>query len=332
MEGAKNTYRVTDVADRLAELRLELAAQKAGNSSQKAFKPQSILPLPETIGLTDSVALPQANQQVATEVLGVHDFSTPVALPRPFKLMYGDSDYTNILLHAKLDNSTNDSSSAGSNLTVNGTSKFVAGMIRQGFKFDGATYLTAADATKLNPATGDFSYGCWIYRTAISGDSQDAIIGKRAQTSTSVGWKLQIVNVGGNANKINAILCDGSASNITVTSNNQISLSKWYFIFVTVSRAGNMTLYVYDVAAGTLDTNSVSVASQPATLQDATRIFTVGRRNNTAANDWFTGIIDDIWFFTRALNSSEVSGLFNNGLMGVSNLAYPPFRTNFATT
>jgi len=74
LEGSKNTYRAVDpIADRIAELRLESAAKKAAGSSQKAFTPQSLIPVPETLGLHDSVPAPQNTHVFPTETLKVID-------------------------------------------------------------------------------------------------------------------------------------------------------------------------------------------------------------------------------------------------------------------
>lgn len=83
----------------------------------------------------------------------------------------------------------------------------------------------------------------------------------------------------------------------TILNDNQ-----WHHVLVTFS-SGNLKFYVDGVLENT-------VAKNISTVGQANFI---GRSNHGGGNEaWFNGLIDDVGFWDRALNSSEVTNVFND--------------------
>jgi hypothetical protein len=118
----------------------------------------------------------------------------------------------------------------------------------------------------------------------------------------NAGWVL------GHTKKIKIQLQSPSYGPIYSLSNDSINNGKWHFIILKRQR-GIIYIYGDDV----IDSNTVSF---PYSLTNTNEYLTIGRcRESEGAcdNAFFTGKIDDIRLYNRALTDTEIDQLYHEG-------------------
>ncbi len=202
----------------------------------------------------------------------------------------------NLISWWKLDESSgNASDSVGSNTLTNTGVTFASAKINNGAVFDGAitTYL---EKTNLTGVTS-FSLSFWI--NVSTWNSVNAIIDHLAGASGYRFW-------GGTA--WSGLLLTMNGTNWTYAWTP--TTGTWYH-FVWTFDSG--TAYLY------LNGNTTPVDTKTGlTLTDlSTTTFALGNRG--AHDQRFTGLLDEVGYWSRAISSSEVAELYNSG----SGLTYP---------
>lgn len=193
------------------------------------------------------------------------------------------------------------------------------GKINNGSAFTGASSmrLTRADSAAISP-TAAFSISTWVKPTTL-GDDQT--IAAKWPSSSDCGWTFQTISSG----KIRCFFAASSGDgggNFEDTTSVVLSTSAFVhcaFVYDGSLAAGSrMKIY----ADGTLQTVSIS-GTINSVAQDTSGAFWIG------AIEWlgryWTGVIDEFGFWSRALGASEVTSLYNGG----AGLAYP-FNTGAA--
>jgi len=172
--------------------------------------------------------------------------------------------------------------------------------------FDGALkYVECGNVTSLN-GSAVASWSFWVKRSDVT--SYEVPI---SQAGAGTDRQFYIRFVGNN--RIDAFL-NGNVmwkdTSLTVTFANDT----WYHIVLTYNGAtsGNINkcnLYI----DGVKETNTQG--SNQTTLNSSTSNFNIGRHQKNASDydNYFNGNVDEISFYDKELNQSEVTAIFNSG-------------------
>lgn len=187
-------------------------------------------------------------------------------------------------------------------LTAFGTPTYTTGIIDYAAVLNGSSqYFQAASSTALDITTQDFSIWGYLYRTTDSGAQEDILLKENGTNGYSVFIS--------NTDKLSAFILQGGVA-VTVASTSSIIINTWYFWAVSYSRAGNLTLYLYNMSVGTNESSSSSIASLSASISNANK-FTVGR-DTTSAAFFFPGYVDHVNFLSgTAITAQNVSDIYN---------------------
>ena len=173
------------------------------------------------------------------------------------------------------------------------------GEVGGAFAFDGTTYVQIPDAPSLRPP--QLTLEMWVYPTVLSTSSQ-TVIG-RGDVGVSQPWSLNVVN---------GIPVFMSHSFVRLAGPAAIPLGEWTHLAATFDGA-TMALFV----------NGIQVASQGglgALVYGPVPVpVTIGAAwLNSAPDDLFTGRIDEVSLYDRALTPVEISGIVAAGPAGKS--------------
>ena len=194
-----------------------------------------------------------------------------------------------------------DRSGNNNNGTLTNGPTRVPGKIGQGLNFDGSNdVVDMGDQATLNFTTGDFSISAWIKAGSTQpnesriaskmGANCGSATGYMLKLETNITWALQLC------------LNDGLTAD-------QYSLSQdlrdnaWHHVAAVVQRG--VGTFLYQDGVGT----SFGASSKNVTTGAN---FNIGGRS-AAANDIFTGSIDEARVYNRALSSDEIKRLYNLG-------------------
>ncbi len=190
--------------------------------------------------------------------------------------------------------------------TLNGAEQggaiYSSGKVDQAFSFDGVNdYIEVPNASSLNFGTGDFSIDAWVLTAGNTGTH--VLLDKRDLSSGYLGYEVFV-----SAGKIGLQLDDGNYTNFG--SNAQIANNQWHHIAITVERANTTGIKFY--------VDGVIISTGNPTVRTGSLTNTKPLRFGGLPNDvgFFNGKIDELELFNRALDSSEVSAMFNAGSAG----------------
>lgn len=214
---------------------------------------------------------------------------------------------TNLSSYWKLEGNSNDSVASNNGTDTSISYGTAYGKITQGAlvnnPLSGAltSYITVADNTSLNPGTGDFTYAAWV------------------KTSQTGKFMAIIWHYGSNTNNLYYLVLDasghasfymrdtGGVNTITFTDNVDLRDGAWHYLVVTKAGSTTGTLYVDGSSKGTgTNGSALNVDTTGASL------FFGQQAGADAAGGW-TGDIDEIGIWQRALSSTEVTQLYNSG-------------------
>lgn len=197
----------------------------------------------------------------------------------------------NLVAYYKMDGNSNDS--VGSNNGTDTSMSYVTGKINQGASFNGSSsYINLPfNVDQAN----DYTCGFWF--------------------NTTNGSSGYLVDSAKNPNRF-VVYLDTSKVTYWVKNNtiqtSTISTSTWYYVVVTKD-GSTYSLYLN----GTLVTTQS--AGSATTTDNNTRLGA----SEDSAGAKYTGLIDEVGIWSRALSAAEVSQLYNSG----AGLQYP-FTTN----
>ena len=193
--------------------------------------------------------------------------------------------------------------------TLVGDATFASGLVGQGFSFDGAGYVTMPDAANLN-ITGDVTIDLWASSTA-TGTLRELFL-KGAGAITGVGdapTAYQIALLSDNTMRAgfeSDVLHEMIPSTQTVTDS-----EFHHYAYVRKGSSHKAFLDGVEVANGTF-------AVSPG---DTTGILpSIGATRHDPApagfQNFFTGVIDEVQVFNRALTDQDIRDIHNAGGAG----------------
>lgn len=174
----------------------------------------------------------------------------------------------------------------------------VTGKFGSGGSFNGTNFVTINDNSSLDVGQGTWS--AWIYPTSFSDHAYHAVIAKAYTTAYWFG----LYNTTGRIQ-----LWVAGMPNISTGS---VNLNKWSLISATWD--GSTIKYYIN---GVLDSSSIQ-AGQPRTNSAPVRVgadFAIGESGPLLYN--FTGTIDEVSVFKRALTATEISDHYKRGALSL---------------
>ncbi len=207
----------------------------------------------------------------------------------------------------------------------NGSSSTVAygpafGKFGQGAYFNGSGAVTIPDAPNLDPASA-ITMTMWIYPTSPFSANEKALVKSNAgDIGGSEQWAIytgtNYVSLYGQVNTTNAATAGGTAA-LTNFSRDSI-LNSWALLTITYDGSQVVT-YINGVPHGTAAASGPLVppyGGSPGPLN-------IGGENGIGTT-FFTGYIDDVAIFSRALSAAEVYSLYSGGNAAGNPSSSPP--------
>ncbi|MFA6454335.1 MAG: LamG domain-containing protein [Patescibacteria group bacterium] len=197
------------------------------------------------------------------------------------------------------------------NVTNFNNKSVTPGISGQALKFDGSDdYINIPDnGTILDFAsTSPYTWSSWI-KNASTTSGTSCFISKDICSNKAFGFNLCLNQTGSTAD---VVVCDFAAPGCNWQCSSGLSLglssNTWVHVVITYNGASGWGTYVNGVYKGdqTLFVNS-----------DTTASYYIGSGNSSGLSQspgrFFSGQIDDVRIFNRALTASEISQLYNSG-------------------
>ncbi|MCX6355408.1 MAG: LamG domain-containing protein [Candidatus Aureabacteria bacterium] len=204
--------------------------------------------------------------------------------------------YGGLVSYYKLDeiSGTTAIDSYGSNYGTNsGATINQAGKIGKAYYFDGSNdSIAVPDAATLDMGTGDFSINVWVKIAAYMACG-DGIVGKTIGDPPYTGFLLRLTT--------------GEKAMVTLNNSSQGGTSDivdnaWHMLTM-VRTSGSTQLWVDASTQGNPVVGTYNL--------DTSSVMTIG--NQPVWGCFLKGLIDELGIWNKALSSSEVSELWNNG-------------------
>lgn len=157
-------------------------------------------------------------------------------------------------------------------------------------------------------ALNTYTVSAWANPTTLSG--QQTIFSTRGGTDNTLDFKF--ITTSG-LTKVHGDIGNGAGTWLSTsadTPNFTVNTGSWYLITYTVGVNG-AKIYVNDGTAATGGlTQTVSYTGTPL-LEGTSSLITIGNQNGS---EQFTGTIDDVRIYNRALTASDVQELYATGV------------------
>jgi hypothetical protein len=218
---------------------------------------------------------------------------------------------TNALAWWKGEGNANDSIDSHGGTLQNGVT-FATGVVGQAFSFDGANdYITVTDAATLHPV--NLSIEGWFNFTATNS--------LRTMVSKSVGNNARNSFMLWLEDGVLRGQVDNNGGGTTIVSYSGFSPvpGQWYHIAYTFQDSANLQALYVDgalVASG--------ATSETISYDNGALLLGADSNNGTPAA-FFSGRMDEVAIYSRALSTSEIQDIFSAGSMGKD--ATPPTLT-----
>ncbi|HIN26656.1 MAG TPA: LamG domain-containing protein, partial [Candidatus Marinimicrobia bacterium] len=148
----------------------------------------------------------------------------------------------------------------------------------------------------FNPSTTDFALSLWVKSHAASNYNKNIF---HQMDGSGTGRNILGIKYSGN-DEFFTFLGGGNRYSGFVPE-----INRWYNVVLVHNNSGNtLTWYINGVEK---NTNSANVES---TVGD----FLIGVHKNFGSNTYFNGLVDEVSIWNNTLDSSEIIGLYNNGI------------------
>ena len=209
---------------------------------------------------------------------------------------------------------TPDISGNNNTATATGTPTLVEGVYGNGLNFTGTQFLSVPDANTLDVGSNSFTVALWIKPTNMT--AVNRVFNKWSAVGNGAGILFDInAGVAGSfvAGNLRFRVSDAT-TNLDIVTTGAITGNTWQHIVGTVNRAtGQHRMFVNGAQVGTTTTVPGALGSL-----DVIDEIQIGELNGA---NRFSGIMDEIIFYSRALSNTEVYDLFAGGAatIGVGN-------------
>ena len=195
---------------------------------------------------------------------------------------------------------TTTDSSAGQSGTFVGSPTWVTGHSGMALSFTGGNYISVAAGGGVNfAANQSFSGFCWVRSTDTTGTPQKRLFGIDLNAPNGYlwfNWKNGYTYLETHDN--NGTNWQSNTGSINLADGN------WHHVGFVVDRTNNQTRLYID---GQLSTTTTYSASAGTYQNSNNRSFCIGSQFGSNS---FTGTIDDVRIYNRALSASEITQLY----------------------
>jgi hypothetical protein len=191
---------------------------------------------------------------------------------------------------------------SGNNGTWIGNEIYGAGEVADAFSFDGGSYLSMGSPPSLNITGNQVTIDGWIYPTVTNNDV--VYFGSTAYGANDYALIFQFDQLTG------MIKAGGSEPIVIATAGPYVpALNQWTHIALTYDGA-TMKLYANGAVIGTL--------AHTGNIDGDGSEFAIGGRTNDCCGRHFnfTGRVDEVEVFDRALSDAEIAAIYNAGSAG----------------
>jgi len=277
-----NTYDETHASDYLDQQRIELAKLRAQKIGSSVIIPGFILPLDDSINLSDALAAPT---DIAKGTYTILDDSASQKLWLSF-----DSDVV-------------DKSGNNNHGTITGTETYVADPGRyndsryaKGFSFDGSTQVDIANEAQFDRSNvQEFSITFWAKWSTAS------IMMLITKMTAAASQGIEIGATATGAIRIR-LINTATTNEIDVITSSTYKTDYWRHFTLTKSTASNASgvkLYVDGVSL----TLTVTTNNLAATIENNIAVSVAGYNGGTSR---FTGSMDDVQWWNVELTAAQV--------------------------
>jgi hypothetical protein len=182
---------------------------------------------------------------------------------------------------------------------------WVSGKHGKALNFDGSSaYVSVPNSSSLN-ITGSITISTWIKPSSVSTDQK--VIGKQ---DTNNGYKMTLFGTG----KVEFELDNGgtASNNRSVSGGTVLTAGQWYHVVDVYDSSANM---IYTYINGNLD-RSLSVGASP--LGATTAALEFGAAVKDGSSNLYSGALDDVRIYSRALSPGDILNLYKSGEVHVS--------------
>ena len=184
------------------------------------------------------------------------------------------------------------------------------GLIADGIGFSGTDeYISASDDASLDFAGGSMTAAAWIYPTSAFSGFGSRVVDKRGQGSGN-GWQIKIQDTGGSQWRLfDADLSGSSGTLCRNTGANSWDYNSWYHIAGVYEDPDMLYLYVNGALEQSVGPTVIGDYDNNLDVAIGASIY-----NNAAPlvppQQEFTGTIDEVRIYNRALSASEIAALY----------------------
>jgi len=186
------------------------------------------------------------------------------------------------------------------NGTIQGATYTSSGKINGGYSFDGGDDILFGESAFDIAAGNSFSISLWFKATDY--DDNRRIFNKRSGTETGNPGYEAYINVNGQV----TVSLDTGATNAPLSGSIQVDDGAWHHLVVSYDGSAGRAISYVDTVVG-VDNSDASYGDG----MNSQNQLAVGQPFSTESR--FTGSIDEIGFWSRALTSDEVEALYNSG-------------------
>ena len=195
--------------------------------------------------------------------------------------------------------SAKDGTPNGNNGTVSAATPTTdrLGRANSAYSFNGtSSYTSVTDSPSLR-APNAVSMSVWVKPTSITGNTAVALKGRLGGT-----WDYGLTLINGVPSYV--------ANNVNINLGSALPLNQWSQVTFTIQLGGSLIMYVNGQTVGTFATPTNSSCSGPC-LNPSAYPLTIGSANNSSSN-YFSGSIDDVRIWNRALSTEEVARAYQS--------------------
>ncbi|MCX8175563.1 MAG: LamG domain-containing protein [Candidatus Micrarchaeota archaeon] len=184
--------------------------------------------------------------------------------------------------------------------------------------FDGTTSAAnLTDSDDFNPRKQSFSIAFWVNASGEQASDWPVIIAKQPQGAEYPGYSIDIpsIEIGGIRACYYSSVDSCNDGGGEVYSDGRIVGTGWHHVAAVFDRTENRVMLYVD---GVLQMNSAEGFSSAGSIANEGALYIGARFRDGAFTQHFTGALDDVRFYGRALSPQEVKRIYSNS----NNLLY----------
>ncbi len=201
----------------------------------------------------------------------------------------------------QMEGNANDGSTYGHNALAAGSPAWSSGKFGQAIELNGTQHVYVADAADAHlNITTQVTLAAWVKPTV---DGTQYLV-KKGTYNDGSGYELTLATASGDSGAFFFRINDSASCRVDSKSLYSTYFNTWVHVAATYDRA---QLHIY--INGALD-DSASANCTDSIIANSTMPLAIGAQSDSTGN--FTGALDDVRVYNRALSPAEIISLYNN--------------------